>query len=360
MDPQSDLPELVEDLEVNIDELTTALAPLLDTSLHSTASTLPLLDKAKLYVLSAYAIESLLFSTLQASGANAKEHAIFKELARLKGYFAKIKQIETADELPKTRIDKAAAARFIKHGLAGNTKYDLERAERIAKEKAKAAIKARQLHLKFDQAAEEAKQQEYAKKRKVEEEQEAAAAAAAAVVDDDSSSSEDHVASENEAFYGPADAQFQPEVPGPADEPAASQPVRKKPRLSAADRADASDSPFPPSALQPSDKKSKSSDAPTAAESSKPSNKAAKRAKKAARKAAKRAKSLTQTRPEEVVLPGLSAAAGPRAHSATFNALLDGSFAEQKKRDQEGIRKKRKRKNGKKGKAGEEGGGDLT
>jgi exosome complex protein LRP1 len=158
MDPQVDLPDLVEDLEVNIDELSDTLSPLLTESLSTTASSLPLLDKAKLYVLAAYSVESLLYSTLQASGVNAKEHAIFKELARLKGYFAKIKQAEermTALAAPKAKLDVGAAARFIRHGLAGNDKYDLERAERLAKEKARAQLKARQVNKKFDDNGEE-------------------------------------------------------------------------------------------------------------------------------------------------------------------------------------------------------------
>jgi exosome complex protein LRP1 len=124
MDPQTDLPDLVEDLEVNIDELTSTLSPLLSTPLSTTATSLPLLDKAKLYVLAAYAIESLLFSTLQASGVDAKSHALFAELARLRTYFA-------------------------------NERYDRERAERTAREKARAAEKARALvNRKFEEESE--------------------------------------------------------------------------------------------------------------------------------------------------------------------------------------------------------------
>ncbi|KAF2648289.1 hypothetical protein K491DRAFT_550225, partial [Lophiostoma macrostomum CBS 122681] len=133
MDTASLLPQ-VEDLEANIDELEDALDPLLRAPLSQTASTLPLLDKAKLYVLNAYAIESLLFSSLQASGVKAKDHPVFAELARLKAYFKKIKDAELGPE-PKTRIDKGAAARFIKHGLAGNDRYDRERRERMDREK---------------------------------------------------------------------------------------------------------------------------------------------------------------------------------------------------------------------------------
>jgi exosome complex protein LRP1 len=158
MDPQTDLPDLVEDLEVNIDELTSTLSPLLSTPLSTTATSLPLLDKAKLYVLAAYSIESLLFSTLQVSGVDAKSHALFAELARLRTYFAKIKDIE--ERAPggawegRARVDKDAAARFIKHGLSGNDRYDRERAERTAREKERAAEKARALvNKKFDDDA---------------------------------------------------------------------------------------------------------------------------------------------------------------------------------------------------------------
>ncbi|KAF2467170.1 uncharacterized protein BDR25DRAFT_161421, partial [Lindgomyces ingoldianus] len=139
MDDTLDLPSMVEDLEANIDDLSETLRPLLSTPLSDRASKLPLLDKAKLYVHAAYAIESLIFSALQASGINAKEHPIFAELARLKGYFKKIKDAELGP-VPRARIDKEAVGRFIKHGLAGNDRFEAERVERVSKEKAKANL----------------------------------------------------------------------------------------------------------------------------------------------------------------------------------------------------------------------------
>ncbi|CAG5177635.1 uncharacterized protein ALTATR162_LOCUS8320 [Alternaria atra] len=159
MDPQTDLPDLVEDLEVNIDELTTALEPLLATPLHTTASSLPLLDKAEFYCMSAYAIEAILFSVLKASGVNAMEHDVFKEIARLKQYNSKIKDIKDRGIMGsaegRARLDVGAAQRFIKHGLAGNDRYDLERQERIAKEKARAHLKAQKINKKFDDEGKE-------------------------------------------------------------------------------------------------------------------------------------------------------------------------------------------------------------
>ena len=54
---------LVDQLDDNIDDLEDSLEPLLATALSATTKKLPVLDKAKLYVLIVYAIESLLFCT---------------------------------------------------------------------------------------------------------------------------------------------------------------------------------------------------------------------------------------------------------------------------------------------------------
>lgn len=52
---------LLEALDDEIDDLEESLEPLVKVALSETASKLPLLDKAKLYVLVTYAIESMLF-----------------------------------------------------------------------------------------------------------------------------------------------------------------------------------------------------------------------------------------------------------------------------------------------------------
>lgn len=57
----ADITPLLEQLDENIDDLADVLAPLLKGALSDTAAKLPLLDKAKLYVLVTYAIESVLF-----------------------------------------------------------------------------------------------------------------------------------------------------------------------------------------------------------------------------------------------------------------------------------------------------------
>lgn len=48
---------------------------------------------------------------------DAKQHPVFRELTRVKQYFEKIKALETEPEERSMTLDKAAASRFIKHGL---------------------------------------------------------------------------------------------------------------------------------------------------------------------------------------------------------------------------------------------------
>jgi hypothetical protein len=52
---------LLEQLDDEIDDLEDSLAPVLKSALSTTLSKLPLLDKAQLYVLVTYAIESMVF-----------------------------------------------------------------------------------------------------------------------------------------------------------------------------------------------------------------------------------------------------------------------------------------------------------
>ncbi|KAF7541850.1 hypothetical protein G7054_g360 [Neopestalotiopsis clavispora] len=143
MDVTDILPQL-ERLDGEIDDLEEVLEPLLG-SLPEVASKLPLLDKSKLYVLVAYALESMLFSSLRLNGVDAKEHAVFTELKRIRQYFDKIKNIENPPPKPEQSLNKEAAIRFIRADLADNKEVNTKLSEMIAKERARAAIKAAQL-----------------------------------------------------------------------------------------------------------------------------------------------------------------------------------------------------------------------
>lgn len=139
--------ELIEDLEVNIDELDEALKPLVSQSLVATANSLPLLDRAKLFTTAVYAIDSLLYNSLNIAGTDAKTHAVKTELDRVKQYFDKIKAAENpVGKRENLALDKPAAARFITAALRGNDKYDQERSERETRERAGADAKLQALN----------------------------------------------------------------------------------------------------------------------------------------------------------------------------------------------------------------------
>lgn len=85
-------------------------------------------------------------ASLRLNGVNAKEHAVFKELARVRQYFDKIKNIENPPQKPEKTLNKEAAIRFIKADLAENKDkvVNTKLSEMIAKERALAALKAAQ------------------------------------------------------------------------------------------------------------------------------------------------------------------------------------------------------------------------
>ncbi|KAK8142686.1 hypothetical protein G3M48_008374, partial [Beauveria asiatica] len=111
-----DITRDLDKLDSQLDNLEEALAPLLG-NMDEISSQLPLLDKAKLFSLVAYSIESLLFSALKLQGADAQDHAVYAELKRVQQYFGKIKAIEEPVGQRTTTVNQEAAARFLKADL---------------------------------------------------------------------------------------------------------------------------------------------------------------------------------------------------------------------------------------------------
>lgn len=76
----------------------------------------------------------------------AKDHEVFKELARVKQYFTKIKE---AEEGPAKRqnlsLNKQAATRIVNNALSGNKKFDQELQDRKARELAIAKQKLQEM-----------------------------------------------------------------------------------------------------------------------------------------------------------------------------------------------------------------------
>ncbi|QPH17643.1 hypothetical protein C2857_002513 [Epichloe festucae Fl1] len=131
----------LDKLDVQLDRLEDALSPLLN-NLNERASQLPLLDKAKLFSLTAYSIESLLFSYLRLQGADAQNHAVYIELKRVQQYFGKIKAVEEPEGTRTLVVNQEAAARILKADLAGNKTLSNKLAEKISEERAKALLRS--------------------------------------------------------------------------------------------------------------------------------------------------------------------------------------------------------------------------
>lgn len=129
----------IEELEEDIDDVEENFEPFLGDSLSATTKKLPLLDKAKLYVLIVYGIESLLFCTpstlsirstltspayLRLNGVAAKDHPVFRELTRVRQYFDKINEAETGPPAKRENmsLNKEAAGRIIKHAMVRQRK----------------------------------------------------------------------------------------------------------------------------------------------------------------------------------------------------------------------------------------------
>ncbi|KAL5604801.1 hypothetical protein BROUX41_001859 [Berkeleyomyces rouxiae] len=139
-------------LDKQLDALDEALKPLLRALNDSAAANMPLLDRAKLFTLANYALETLIFAGLRVEGADALNHPVYKtELMRVKQYFAKIEAVEkppadaaqqTQAQQPSVRLNTEAATRIIKHGLSDDASIQVKLAEQVAKEKAKAFMRS--------------------------------------------------------------------------------------------------------------------------------------------------------------------------------------------------------------------------
>ncbi|KAK4042179.1 Sas10/Utp3/C1D family-domain-containing protein [Parachaetomium inaequale] len=150
----SDVTPQLDQLEAELNKAQDSLGPLLG-DIGDISSKLPLLDKAKLYVLVAYTIEALLFSTLRLNGVDTKNHPIFTELTRVKQYVDKIEKLENPPAERENTVNTEATARFLRSDLGDNKDIKAKLTELIAKEREKAAAKASEKKRPAEEAAAE-------------------------------------------------------------------------------------------------------------------------------------------------------------------------------------------------------------
>ncbi|XP_033641212.1 nuclear nucleic acid-binding protein C1D-like [Asterias rubens] len=109
-------------------EVEKVLAPLKRASLPDLNCKLQALDRAKMELVSAYAINSMFWMYLCTHGINPREHPIKHELGRIQKYMNRVKEI--ADKELAAKLDKGAAKRFVNAALFDATEEKPKKGKR--------------------------------------------------------------------------------------------------------------------------------------------------------------------------------------------------------------------------------------
>ncbi|KAG8184730.1 hypothetical protein JTE90_019333 [Oedothorax gibbosus] len=119
MSEEMDIPsEILEDLQSfheNLKKMEETLNPLIKTNVNSLDVKLLPLDRARLNLISGYALNSLYWMYLNTLGEDPKHHKIKRELERYKSFMQTVKEITDKDKAPV--LDKGAAKRFLRNAL---------------------------------------------------------------------------------------------------------------------------------------------------------------------------------------------------------------------------------------------------
>ena len=109
----------VQSLDNSVDQLTEKLEPILKKSLdEKIAASDSQMERIKIYNNYSYVLISILFSYLKTLGINTDQHPIMKELARIKLYMKRYKDLEAKLASKDTSKEDAEAARtFIQNTL---------------------------------------------------------------------------------------------------------------------------------------------------------------------------------------------------------------------------------------------------
>eukprot|EP01114_Cavostelium_apophysatum_P000692 TRINITY_DN10631_c0_g1_i1.p1 TRINITY_DN10631_c0_g1~~TRINITY_DN10631_c0_g1_i1.p1 ORF type:complete len:158 (+),score=31.64 TRINITY_DN10631_c0_g1_i1:80-553(+) len=106
--------ETVTKLGKQIEEIEEHLKPFFSMPTEELSGRLSESDMAKLHVVVAYTINTLFYLYMKLQGMDPNNHAVKKELERVRLYITKVKEL-TDKSQPALKIDKDAAKRFIIH-----------------------------------------------------------------------------------------------------------------------------------------------------------------------------------------------------------------------------------------------------
>ncbi|KAJ3048491.1 DNA-binding protein c1d [Rhizophlyctis rosea] len=119
-------------METSLKQVKSLLNPLLATPLDQMRPKLEPLDRAKLEITTAFAINSLAFNFLKTEGVPPKNHQVKQEIDRIKVYWNKL----SAAAGPNQKVDQKAATRFVNAALFQNDEVKAEIKKRKAAESA--------------------------------------------------------------------------------------------------------------------------------------------------------------------------------------------------------------------------------
>jgi len=110
-----EIDEQLTGFDSSVSSVKTMLEKLMSMPRNDLLQKLDPLDQAKLDLMSAYTLNSLFWMYLVTQGVNPREHGIKQELERIRTYMNRVKEI--TDKKKAARLDKGAAARFVRNAL---------------------------------------------------------------------------------------------------------------------------------------------------------------------------------------------------------------------------------------------------
>ncbi|XP_070772402.1 nuclear nucleic acid-binding protein C1D [Enoplosus armatus] len=127
-----EIDEQLTGFDSSVSSVKTMLEKLMSMPRNDLLQKLDPLDQAKLDLMSTYTLNSLFWMYLVTQGVNPREHGIKQELERIRTYMNKVKEI--TDKKKAARLDKGAAARFVRSAL-----YDPDERDSMKKAASKKA-----------------------------------------------------------------------------------------------------------------------------------------------------------------------------------------------------------------------------
>ncbi|XP_071498865.1 nuclear nucleic acid-binding protein C1D-like [Diadema antillarum] len=118
MEAPKEISKSLEVFKSSLHDVEETFESLFSVSLADIHRKMDVLDKAKLQLVSAYAINSLFWMYLCTQGVDPRQHPIKQELRRIQEYMGKVKEI--TDKKKAAKLDKDAAKRFVRNALWEN------------------------------------------------------------------------------------------------------------------------------------------------------------------------------------------------------------------------------------------------